>query len=301
MYAYLNSYTPTSAFTHHISQGLVSPNQVVTMLNDQAKKNSPIEAARQALLNAKLRLEQHYDEKVEGALDGYLALRSRQTSYESELDVHQTQLEDFQLLSNRRAELSKQLSAAQADYAAYIASESTLNISMHNKFSLRVSSLENELESATQGIASLVAQANRYSNSQKQYASYLKRTGQEEYAAYEYQTSVGYTEENFLSETTDMIRRMEIGAKRWHERVSSYCEQYGLTPYDFERYLQERHKLSDAYLSALQRLDSLTTSVETASMEDNKQVSPPGGSTVPQKDNIDTVEISKRGQFWRFL
>lgn len=44
-----------------------------------------------------------------------------------------------------------------------------------NKVSLRVSSLENELAAVNHGISALVGQANRYTNSQRQYADYLKK------------------------------------------------------------------------------------------------------------------------------
>ena len=76
--------------------------QIMSMLNDKAKDSSPLEAAKQALFDAKAKLDEHRNEQIENALGGYRALRSRQTSYESELDVQQKQLENFRALSSRR-------------------------------------------------------------------------------------------------------------------------------------------------------------------------------------------------------
>ena len=136
--------------------------QIMPMLNDKAKDQSPLEAAKQALFDAKAKLDEHRNEQIENALGGYRALRSRQTSYESELDVQQKQLENFRALSSRRDELTGELSSATADYEAYTATETTLDITQHNRLSLRVSSLENELASVNHDISALVEQANRY-------------------------------------------------------------------------------------------------------------------------------------------
>lgn len=263
------------------------------MLNDKAGDQSPLEAAKQALLDAKSKLDEHRNEQIENALGGYRALRSRQTSYESELDVQRKQLANFQTLNSRRDELTDELSSAKADYEAYTAAETTLDITQHNRLSLRVSSLENELASVNHDISALVEQANRYTNSQRQYADYLKNTDQGGYAAYEYQDCPKYTEENFASETTSMIERMETGFKEWRDRVSSYCEEYGLTPYDFESYLQKRHKLTDAYFAAQQRVSELLYATEGTTLGERvKPKDSTQGSTVPAKDSFDTVEIS---------
>ena len=267
--------------------------QIMPMLNDKAKDQSPLEAAKQALFDAKAKLDEHRNEQIENALGGYRALRSRQTSYESELDVQQKQLENFQTLSSRRDELTGELSSATADYEAYTATETTLDITQHNRLSLRVSSLENELASVNHDISALVEQANRYTNSQRQYADYLKNTDQGGYAAYEYQGQTEYTEENFVSETTGMIERMETGFKQWRDRVSSYCAEYGLKPYDFESYLQERHKLTDAHFAAQQRVSELLYATESTTLGERiKQPGSTQGSTMSVKDNCDTVEIS---------
>ena len=267
--------------------------QLVSMMNNKAKDQSPLEVAKQALLDAKARLDEHRNEQIENALGGYRALRSRQTSYESELDVQQKQLENFQTLNSRRDELTDELSSAKADYEAYTATETTLDITQHNRLSLRVSSLENELASVNHDISALVERANRYTNSQRQYADYLKNTDQGGYAAYEYQDQTEYTEENFVSQTTSMIDRMETGAKQWRDRVSSYCEEYGLTPYDFESYLQERHKLTDAYFAAQQKVSELLYATEGTTLGERiKQAGSTQGSTMPVKDNFDTMEIS---------
>ena len=85
---------------------------------------------------------------------------------------------------------------------------------------------------------------------------------------------------------TSMIDRMETGAKQWRDRVSSYCEEYGLTPYDFESYLQERHKLTDAYFAAQQRVSELLYATEGTTLgERSKQA-------CSTQDSTDTVEIS---------
>ena len=267
--------------------------QLVSMLNEKVDGNSPLEAAKQALLDAKAKLDEQRNEQIENALGDYRALRSRQTSYESGLEVQQGWLENFRSLNSRRDELTGELSAAKADYEAYIATETTLDITQHNRLSLRVSSLENELSSVNHDISALVEQANRYTKSQRQYADYLRNTAQGGYAAYEYHDQLKYTEENFVSETTSMIDRMEKGAKQWRDRVSSYCEEYGLTPYDFESYLQERHKLTDAYFAAQQRVSELLYAAEGTTVGERvKQTESLQGSATPVKDSFDTVEIS---------
>lgn len=220
--------------------------RLVSMLNEKAGEASPLEAARQALLAAKTRLEQHRDEQIEQALDGYLALRSRQTSYEEQLSAQQKQLEEFQSLTSRYDALSSELASARADCP-----EPNLTQS------LRMRALENELAAAERGISAVVEQANRHADSQRQYASYLENTSQYEYAAFEYQDQPQYTRENFVSQASDMIDTLETGAGQWQKRVFSYCEQFDLSPYDFECYLQERNKLADAYFTAQQRFLAL--------------------------------------------
>ena len=137
--------------------------QLVSTLNEKAGEASSLEAASQALLAAKSRLEQHRNEQIEQALDGYLALRSRQTSYEEQLSVQQKQLEDFQSLTNRYDALSSELASTRADCPEPDLAQS-----------LRMSALEDELAAADRGISAMVEQANRYANSQRQYASYLE-------------------------------------------------------------------------------------------------------------------------------
>ncbi len=290
---YVKNYPDFYNIQQKQAQQTTPMDRLVSMLNDRSEGQSPLEAAKQALLDAKARLDEHRNEKIESALSGYRALRSRQTSYEGELDVQQKQLENFQTLSRRRDELTDELSAARAEHEAYAAAETTLDITQHNKLSLRVSSLENELASVNHDISALVEQANRYTNSQRQYADHLKNTGQGGYAAYEYQDRTEYTEENFVSETTSIIERMETGAKQWRDRVFSYCKEYGLTPYDFESYLQEQQKLTDTYFAAQQRVSGLLYATEGAAMGDRvEQAGSPQGRTTPAKDNFDTVEIS---------
>lgn len=267
--------------------------QLASMLNDEVSDNSPLEAAKRALLAIKDRLDDHRDEQIENALDGYRALRSRQTSYESGLEVQQGWSKNFQTLNGRRNEITDELSAARADYETYTATEATLDVTQRNKLSLRVSSLENELASVNHDISAIVEQANRYANSQRQYADYLESTSQGGYAAYEYQNQPEYTEGNFLSETSSMIDRMKAGAKQWRDRVSSYCEQYGMTPYDFESYIQERQKLADAYFAAQQRVSELLYATKGMTVEEKaKQVESTQGNITPVKDTFDTVEIS---------
>ena len=63
--------------------------QLVSMLNEKADGNSPLEAAKQALLDAKAKRDEQRNEQIENALGSYRALRSRQTSYGSGLKVQQ--------------------------------------------------------------------------------------------------------------------------------------------------------------------------------------------------------------------
>lgn len=292
MYVFSTSPALSGVFAEQSKQKAGPINQLISMLNDKAEGQTPLETAKQALLDAKAKLDEHRNEQIETALEGYRALRSRQTSYEAELDVQQKQLENFQTLSSRRDELTDELSSAKADYEAYAATETTLDITQHNRLTLRVSSLENELALINHDISALVKQANRYTNSQRQYSDYLKNTDQSGYAAYEYQAQPEYTEENFVSETASIIGRMETGAKQWRDRVSSYCAQYGLTPYDFESYLQERHKLTDAYFAAQQRVSELLYTTEGTTAGDVKQAESTRDSVIHAKDNFDRVEIS---------
>lgn len=237
------------------------------------KESSPLDAARQALLTAKEKLEQHRDERIEKALEGYKALNSRRTSFENELDVQKEHLEQFQTLSRRHALLSEELSSARADYEA--SAEQDLSLFR------RVTALENELSAADQDLNGLVEQANRYANAQRQYAAYLKKTGQIGYAAFQYQDQAGYTRENFVSETSNMMDHMEEGANHWRERISGYCEQYGISPFDFERYMEEQNKLGQDYFIARQRFLELSWAAE--------------GTFAPERSphsRFDTVELS---------
>lgn len=256
----------------------MSMNRLCPAAAGMAGDASPLEAARQALIRAKTRLEEHRNEQIEHALDGYLALRSRQTSYESGLDVQRKQLEDFQALDGRRNELSAQLSDARAEYEACAVPD----ITRYN----RVSFLERELTAANHSITALVDQANRYASSQRQYAGYLEDTGQGGYAAYEYRGQAEYTAENFVSETTGLADRLEAGAAQWRERVSSYCGQFGLTPSDFECYLQQRRELGDAYSAARQRLAELLRAAERAAPEEPRQDG--AGSGTARFDTVET-------------
>lgn len=64
-------------------QGAQTPSsleKLISGMNEKAGETSPLEAAKQALLRAKTELEEHRNEKIEQALEGCLALRSRQTS-----------------------------------------------------------------------------------------------------------------------------------------------------------------------------------------------------------------------------
>lgn len=267
-------------------------NRLISAMNERAEGGSPLEAARQALLEAKSRLEAHRDERIEQALDGYRALRSRQTSYEEGLRLQEQQRNDFQALTSRRDALSEQLSAARADCEAYAASGSALDINQYNRLSQRAGALESELSSACRDISALVEQANRCAASQRQYADYLERTGQGGYAAFAYREAAEYSEANFASETAGMMERMRTGAEQWRERVSSYCAQYGRTPYGFECYLLERQTLGDAYGAARQRLAELLYAAERAAPREQSQ--PPDGEqrTAPApRANFDTVEL----------
>lgn len=237
--------------------------KLVSMVNERTA--SPLEAARQALLSAKEKLELHRNGQIEGALEGYLTLRSRQTSYESGLDAHRQQLEQFQALSARRDQLSQRLSAA--------------GPVPEGRLSPQVNALEQELAAVDRDISAHVEQANRYAASQRKYADYLAKTGQDGYAAFEYQQPVTYTRENFAGETQHMIERMETGYVQWRERVSSYCEAHGMTPYDFERYLQERRELGEACFAAQQRFRQLLDVSQGAAS---------------QRSDFDTVEIRRR-------
>lgn len=267
-------------------------NRLISAMNERAEGGSPLAAARQALLEAKSRLEAHRDERMEQALDGYRALRSRQTSYEEALKLHQGRLEEYQHLTGRRDALSEQLSAARAECEAYAASGTALDITQYNRLAQRAGALENELSSACRDISALVEQSNRYAASQRQYADYLERTEQGGYAAFAYREAAEYSEANFASETAGMLERMEAGAEQWRERVSSYCGQYGRTPYDFESYLLERRTLGDAYGAARQRLAELLYAAECAAS--GEQSRPPDGEqrTAPApRANFDTVEL----------
>lgn len=262
--------------------------RLVSMLNEKAGTDSPLERAMQALLDAKDRLDQHRDKELEQALDSYRALRVRQTSYESGLEVQQKQLDEFQSLTDRYDALSEELASARADCEACAGSGAPSDMLQDIGPSLRVSTLESELAAADRSISALVDQANRYARGQRQYAAYLKQTGQGGYAAFEYEDQPEYTRKNFASETADMIDRMDAGASQWRERVSSYCGQYDRTPYDFERYLQERSKLSDACFAAQQRLSALLYASDgSAPAEVNS-----AQAAAPVQKNFDTVEIS---------
>lgn len=266
--------------------------QIASMLNEKAEKQSPLEIAKQALSEIQFRLDRQRDERIENALEGYKALRSRRNSYEDALSIQQGKLESFQTLSCRYDTLLNELSSAKTDYEAYAATD-TLDMTQYNRLSLRVNSLEQELSAVDQEISSFVEQANRYTNSQKQYAAYLEKTDQNGYAAFQYQDQGEYTRENFASQTTDMIKRMEAGVHQWRERVFSYCKQYGLSPYDFESYLQDRHKLNDAYFAARQRVMELQYTTDGMAFENSVGPGKPAeGVAAPAKNNFDTVEVS---------
>lgn len=130
-------------------------------------------------------------------------------------------------------------------------------------------------------ISQLVDQANAHAAGQRKYADYLERTGQDGYAAFEYRGQTRLTRENFAEETSAAIGRMEAGVRQWGERVSSYCEGHGLTPYDMECYLQERRRLSDAYLAARERLAVLSPAAPEAR----------AGQAPAGRSDLDTVEI----------
>ena len=248
--------------------------RLAAMMNEKAA--SPLETARKAVLDAKARLEEHYDEKIEGALDGYLSLRSRRTSYENGLDAQRRQLEDFQGLTDRRDQLSAQLAGAREEQAAQAPADA-----LPAPPSPRADALERELAGVEREISQLVDQANAHAAGQRKYADYLERTGQDGYAAFEYRGQTRLTRENFAEETSAAIGRMEAGVRQWGERVSSYCEGHGLTPYDMECYLQERRRLSDAYLAARERLAVLSPAAPEAR----------AGQAPAGRSNLDTVEI----------
>lgn len=263
------------AFAHIFqagSRGNAFPVGKCTALQEKSEQ-SPLEAAQQALQRAKDQLEAHRDERMESAVAGYQALRSRQTSYEGELRVQQEQNEAFQTLSSQYDALSGELSAAKAEAAS---SPPDLALSR------RVSALEGELEAVDQSISALVDQANRYARGQRQYADYLENSGQGGYAAYVYRERGECTRETFLSENGAMLDRLEAGSEQWRERVSAYCAQYGKTPYDFESYLQERRQLSSAYFAAQQRVSELLHGCG-----EGQEESRPAGAA-----RFDTVEIS---------
>ncbi len=222
---------------------------LASMVNRQAADGSPLESARRALEAAKSRLEAHRNQRIEEALDGYLALRARQNSYREGLDVQRGQLEEYRALCGRRDRLSEALSAARA-----CAGEETG----------RAGALEEELASVSGGISALVEQANRYADGQRRYAAYLEKTGQGGYAAFAYREAGRYSEEGFAAETAELAGRMEAGNARWGERVYSYCAGYGLRPGDFEGYLEARRRLGGAYAAARQRYAELLNAREGA-------------------------------------
>lgn len=258
--------------------------QLVSMLNERS--DSPLESAQRALQAAKDRLDQHRDEELEEAMEGYRALRSRQTSFEEALGVQQERMETFQDLNRRYDALAEEVSAAQTEYADYTASGGARDIAWENKLALGASALA----SVDQEISALVDQANRYTNAQKQYAAYLENTEQGGYAAVQYLEQPEYTRENFASETNQLIGRLETGVSQWRERVSSYCAQYGRTAYDFENYLQERHRLQDAYLAAEQRVSELLNTAPNG--KDQASESTMGRVQKSQ----DTVELSEQAR-----
>lgn len=155
------------------------------------------------------------------------------------------------------------------------------------------------LSSGGGDVSALVERANRYANGQRQYADYLEQTGQDGYAAFQYQEQPELTVETFASGTADLIGRMEAGAGLWRERVNSYCEQLGLTSYELERYVQERQALGSAYFHARQRVLELLYAAEGALP---KSGSGREGTAAAERRNFDTVELScgalERAQDW---
>ena len=242
----------------------------VGKLTPRQEAQSPLEAARQALLRAKDALDEQRDERMEAAMAGYQALRSRQTSYEEALQVQRGNLEEFQSLNSRCDALSEELTAARAEEAA----------SPDLSQSRRVAALEGDLEAARQARSAFLDQANRYARGQAKYAGYLEKSGQGGYAAYEYQGRGGCTLESFASETSALIQRLETGSEQWRERVFAYCAQYGKTPYDFESYLQERQRLGAVYFAAQQRFSELLQG-------ETEEKSP----ALSGRERFDTVEI----------
>ncbi len=247
---------------------------------DQAGGNARLEAAQKALLEAKERLDQQRDADIEAALPGYKALCARQRSYEEQLRTQQAYLEDFQTLSSRQDALSAELAKAQGMAGTL---EESGRMSSQSR---QLAALEQELATVDQDITALVEGMNRYTSSQKQYAAYLEKTGQSGYAAALYQDQPAYTRENVVSETTGMIQRLETGTQQWRERVSAYCEDCGFRAYDFERYIQERHALGDAYATAKQRLAELLYT------QDGPDQAEEGEEAPLVSGRVDTVEIS---------
>lgn len=244
------------------------------------KDSSPLEAARQALLTAKEKLEQHRDGRIEKALGGYKALRSRRNSFEHELGVQEEQLEQFQTLSSRRDLLSKELSSARSDYETSTGQDLSLF--------RRVTALEDGLAAVDRDLNGLVEQANRYANAQRQYAAYLEKTGQNGYAAFQYQDQAGYTRETFASQTADMIGRMKEGVSHWRDRISDYCDQCGVSPLEFERYMEEQNKLGQDYFIAQQRFLELSHAAGGSSPADSPERA--------LRNHFDTVELSSPAQ-----
>ena len=254
--------------------------RLVSMLEE--KNQTPLERARRALLNAKEKFEQQRDERMEEALPGYKALCSRRNSFEEGLAVQREQLEDFRALSSRRERLAGELSSAKASAEAggtEAAGLPSLESSRHT------AALEDAL-AAVEG-------ANRYAGAQRQYADYLERTEQNGYAAFAYRDCPELTEESFLSGTSEMAERFAAGAAQWRERISDYCESYGLTASDFERYLQERNSLGAVYAAARQRYLELLNAAEGAVSDGSGgPVESAQGASTPKERAFDRVELS---------
>lgn len=262
--------------------------RLVSMLEE--KNQTPLERARRALLNAKEKFEQQRDERMEEALPGYKALCSRRNSFEEGLAVQREQLEDFQVLSSRRERLAGELSSAKASAEAggtEAAGLPSLESSRHT------AALEDALAAVERDISALVEGANRYAGAQRQYADYLERTEQNGYAAFAYRDCPELTEESFLSGTSEMAERFAAGAAQWRERISDYCESYGLTASDFERYLQERNSLGAVYAAARQRYLELLNAAEGAVSDGSGgSVESAQGASTPKERAFDRVELS---------
>lgn len=228
-----------------------SMGRLTAVLADKTEDMSPLERARRALLKAKENLERHRDERIEEALPGYRALCSRRNSYEEHRDVTRKDLEAFQTLSARRESLAGGLSSARAGMEA--GAEARPDGLLSGGETRRTAALEEELAAVEGELSALVERANRYASSQRQYAAYLEKTGQSGYAAFVYRDRPELTGETFLSGTAELAKRFEAGAAAWNERASRYCEGFGLTASDFERYLEERSKLGGVYAGARQR------------------------------------------------